>query len=46
MKLVTFRIQTPLAWFDRSGAVAGDGIIDLNAAYAWYLLQQGDEQHQ
>jgi 2-keto-4-pentenoate hydratase/2-oxohepta-3-ene-1,7-dioic acid hydratase in catechol pathway len=46
MKLVTFRIQTPLGWFDRAGAVAGDVVLDLNAAYAWYLNQQGDAQPQ
>ncbi|MFN8615045.1 MAG: fumarylacetoacetate hydrolase family protein [Vampirovibrionales bacterium] len=46
MKLVTFRIQTPIGWFDRAGALAGEVIIDLNAAYAWYLHQQGDPRPQ
>lgn len=46
MKLVTFRIQTPVGWFDRLGAVVGDAVLDLNAAYAYYLQQQGDAQPQ
>lgn len=46
MKLVTFRVETPIGWVDRLGAVAGEVVIDLNATYAWYLNQQGDSQPQ
>jgi 2-keto-4-pentenoate hydratase/2-oxohepta-3-ene-1,7-dioic acid hydratase in catechol pathway len=44
MKLVTFRVQTPVGWADRLGAIAGEVVVDLNQTYAWYLHQQGDAQ--
>jgi len=43
MKLVTFMVATPVGRFQRLGALLGnqEQILDLNAAYAWYLHQQG-----
>ncbi len=42
MKLVTFRVPTPIGWVDRLGAMVGDDVFDLNAGYALYLADQGD----
>lgn len=44
MKLVTFEVHTVLGRFRRLGALAGDTVIDLNAAYTWHLAEQGDPQ--
>jgi len=43
MKLITFEVATPVGRFRRLGAVLGnqEQILDLNAAYAWYLDQNG-----
>lgn len=39
MKLVTFQVGTPLGAFNRTGALAGGGIIDLNAGYTLLLAR-------
>lgn len=43
MRLVTFEVSTPVGRFQRLGALLDDGeyILDLNATYAWWLVQQG-----
>ncbi len=43
MKLVTFEIATPVGRFQRLGALMPEMeyILDLNAAYAWWLNTQG-----
>jgi 2-keto-4-pentenoate hydratase/2-oxohepta-3-ene-1,7-dioic acid hydratase in catechol pathway len=44
VKLVTFEVVTPLGRFQRLGALLEphqDAIVDLNAAYAWWLSQKG-----
>lgn len=41
MKLVTFAIDTPLGQIMRVGALAGDRVIDLAAAYAGVLAADG-----
>ena len=38
MKLVTFKVHTE----SRIGAVAKEGIVDLNSAYAAYLREAGE----
>ena len=40
MKLVSFRIQTPVGNFVRSGALHGDAIVDLNMAYTSLLASR------
>lgn len=42
MKLVTFEVSTPLGPFQRLGALVQDGVVDLNAAYACYLIGKGN----
>ena len=42
MKLVTVEVQTLLGPFARLGAMVGDDILDLNAAYTYWLTEQGD----
>lgn len=44
MKLVSFRIHTPVGDFVRSGALYREGIIDLNMAYARMLADQHEAQ--
>jgi 2-keto-4-pentenoate hydratase/2-oxohepta-3-ene-1,7-dioic acid hydratase in catechol pathway len=44
MKLVTFRIETPLGVFSRVGVLKGDRVVDLNLAYARWLADQGETQ--
>jgi 2-keto-4-pentenoate hydratase/2-oxohepta-3-ene-1,7-dioic acid hydratase in catechol pathway len=44
MKLVSFRITTPLGMFTRVGAIQGQHIIDLNMAYARWLCDQREAQ--
>lgn len=42
MKLVTFEVLTALGRFRRLGAVVdGNRVVDLNAAYAWLLAEDG-----
>ena len=44
MKLVSFRVQTPLGAFIRAGALSGETIVDLNMAYARLLADQYEPQ--
>lgn len=44
MKLCTFAIKTALGKYNRLGVVFPDGILDLNFAAAYYLLQMGEIQ--
>ncbi|BFU94283.1 MAG: putative Fumarylacetoacetase [Nitrospira sp.] len=44
MKLVSFRIATPVGTFTRVGAMHGPNLIDLNMAYARWLADQGEAQ--
>ncbi len=44
MYLVTYVVATPLGPFERIGAKHGDRFVDLHAAYAWYLAEQGHTQ--
>jgi 2-keto-4-pentenoate hydratase/2-oxohepta-3-ene-1,7-dioic acid hydratase in catechol pathway len=44
MKLVTFRIQTPVGRFTRVGAVDDGKVIDLNMAYARMLADDNEAQ--
>ena len=44
MKLVSFRVQTPVGAFPRAGALHGRAIIDLNMACTRMLADQGEEQ--
>lgn len=44
MKLVSFRITTPLGIFTRVGALGMEHIIDLNMAYARWLHDQHEAQ--
>lgn len=44
MKLVSFRIATPVGTFTRVGAIHGQGLVDLNMAYARWLSDQGEAQ--
>lgn len=48
MKLVTFQVATPVGAVRRLGALSDGGqrIVDLNAAYALHLAQEGDPQPQ
>jgi 2-keto-4-pentenoate hydratase/2-oxohepta-3-ene-1,7-dioic acid hydratase in catechol pathway len=43
MKLVTFSVAGPLGAQRRLGALAGERIVDLTAAYATYLARHTDE---
>ena len=43
MKLVTFAVNGPLGARRRLGALAGERIVDLTAAYATYLARHTDE---
>ena len=44
MRLCTFEIQTALGKYQRLGALAPEGVIDLNSACAWHLLKKGEAQ--
>jgi 2-keto-4-pentenoate hydratase/2-oxohepta-3-ene-1,7-dioic acid hydratase in catechol pathway len=44
MKLVSFRIETPVGPFVRVGALSTETIIDLNMAYVRMLTDQGEPQ--
>src|SRR5437879_3631673 len=44
MKLVSFRVQTPVGSFVRAGALHGHSIIDLNMACARLLADQREAQ--
>lgn len=43
MKLVTFEVATPVGRFQRLGALLDtpEYVLDLNAAYAWWLHREG-----
>ncbi len=42
MKLVTFRVSTPLGTFARVGAMSDEYFVDLNMAYARWLADQSE----
>lgn len=42
MKLTTVEVATPLGRVRRTGALTGQGIVDLNFACAWRLEQAGE----
>ena len=44
MKLVSFRVQTPVGAFIRAGALHQDSIVDLNMAYGRLLVDQHEPQ--
>src|SRR5438128_12405304 len=44
MKLVSFRVRTPVGSFVRAGALHGHSIIDLNMACARLLADQREAQ--
>ncbi len=44
MKLVSFRITTPVGTFTRVGAIHGQSIVDMNMAYARWLFDQHEAQ--
>jgi len=44
MKLVSFLVTTPLGTFARMGAMHGQGLVDLNMAYARWLVDQREPQ--
>lgn len=44
MKLVTFQIPTPVGRFERLGALLGEQIVDLQAAFAASLHAEGEPQ--
>ena len=44
MKLVSFRVQTPVGAFIRAGALSGETVVDLNMAYARLLADQHEPQ--
>ena len=44
MKLVSFRVTTPLGTFTRVGAMHGQHFVDLNIAYARWLVDQREAQ--
>lgn len=44
MKLVSFLVTTPLGTFTRVGAIEGQSVVDLNAAYARWLADQQEAQ--
>lgn len=46
MKLCTFEIRTQIGKRRRLGALAGNSIVDLNFAFAWYLAQTGEARPQ
>ena len=44
MKLVSFRVTTPVGTFTRAGAMRGPSVVDLNMAYARWLADQREAQ--
>lgn len=44
MKLVSFRVTTPVGTFTRVGASQGQSVIDVNMAYARWLADQREAQ--
>lgn len=44
MKLVTFRVSTPVGTFSRVGAMHGRQVVDLNMAYVRWLVDQQETQ--
>lgn len=44
MKLVTFRVRTPVGTFARLGALSGESLVDLNMAHARWLADQSEAQ--
>ncbi len=44
MKLVSFRVRTPVGTFTRVGAMHGQQVVDLNMAYAHWLADQQEAQ--
>ena len=44
MKLVSFRVRTPVGSFVRVGALHGHSIVDLNTACTRLLADQGEAQ--
>lgn len=44
MKLVSFRVATPVGTFTRAGAMHGPLVVDLNMAYARWLADQREAQ--
>jgi 2-keto-4-pentenoate hydratase/2-oxohepta-3-ene-1,7-dioic acid hydratase in catechol pathway len=44
MKLVSFRVTTPLGTFTRVGVLHGQNIVDVNMAYARWLNDQREAQ--
>ena len=44
MKLVSFRVTTPVGPFTRVGAMHGQNIVDLNMAYVRWLADQHEAQ--
>jgi len=44
MKLVSFRIKTPIGTFTRVGAMHGHHIVDLNMAYVRWLADQQEAE--
>ena len=46
MKLVSFRVRTPVGTFTRVGAMHGQQVVDLNMAYVRWLADQQETQPQ
>ena len=46
MKLVSFRVRTPVGTFTRVGAIHGQQVVDLNMAYVRWLADQQETQPQ
>lgn len=46
MKLVSFRVRTPVGTFIRVGAIHGQQVVDLNMAYVRWLADQQETQPQ
>jgi 2-keto-4-pentenoate hydratase/2-oxohepta-3-ene-1,7-dioic acid hydratase in catechol pathway len=46
MRLCTFEVRTPVGRHRRLGAFAGDGIVDLNFAYALHRARKGEPRPQ
>ncbi len=44
MKLVTFRVATPIGTFTRVGAIHDQSYVDVNMAYARWLADQREAQ--
>ena len=44
MKLVSFMVTTPVGIFTRVGALHSQGLVDLNMAYARWLVDQREAQ--